>query len=726
MAVSKTDPRLGAGSSPTSPGASPGRKFLVGGNVILATILLVGVVVVAQMIAFAAPAARMDMTSSRINSLSSGTENLLRGLDKNIRLTSLYFETDREEKDQPRYRKAAQNLIDLYESTNRSKIKAEWVNPLKQLERYDALKTRLRDLSAFKPGIDAHRERIERFQNEILPAAQELIQSEIQAASTAGGGAIGGGNTSPAARVQLTFRQLESVLDATRDQVQVFGSPAKPEYSAAVAELRSFYPQLSKALMDISAFGSEVIRQVPDLPPAEAEYLRDAGSRYADLVARLEAESAKLGELDTLKIDVLFNQILPTGNAIVVESDQDAQVVDFSSIWPPLDQGMGGVAPFDKRAFKGEQELTSAILRTTHKEQTAVLFVRYGGQPLFFGTMPGQPPAPYSMMKEQLEAANFVVEEWDLKESTTPPTIDPPPTETLFIVLKPQSPDPRATMMGQQPQEPPFGDTHKQALIAAMGDTPRALFIAGWHPGPFGAIPATYEFNDFLKDNWGIEVETSAVLLEVFSIRPGEFAASRDSFNIDNLLVGDHPILSAPAARQVVLPWCAPLKLTASPPDGVKLTEMVTAPRRETLWGISDIPKYQQQLQRQNFLTREPTDSLGPFTLAAAAEKGDARVVVVSSRDFADDAVAFARAMSLTPQGIALRSRNPGNVLLLINSLHWLGDNMEFLNIGQPIDAAVLAIPGPTTVKTVQVLTIFAWPALALAIGGAVWLVRRR
>ena len=73
-----------------------------------------------------------------------------------------------------------------------------------------------------------------------------------------------------------------------------------------------------------------------------------------------------------------------------------------------------------------------------------------------------------------------------------------------------------------------------------------------------------------------------------------------------------------------------------------------------------------------------------------------------------------------------MRSRNPGNVTLLINSLHWLNDNTEFMNIGKPVEAAVLEIPSESTVKAVQALTIFVWPMLALVCGGVAWWIRRR
>lgn len=90
------------------------------------------------------------------------------------------------------------------------------------------------------------------------------------------------------------------------------------------------------------------------------------------------------------------------------------------------------------------------------------------------------------------------------------------------------------------------------------------------------------------------------------------------------------------------------------------------------------------------------------------------------------DDVAFARQLAFTSQGMTIRSSNPGNVTLFINSLHWLNDNTDFMNIGKPIDAAVLEIKDESTRQLIQALTIFAWPALALAFGGVTWWTRRR
>lgn len=711
------------------PSMSSGRRFAVGSNVVMVTLIALGIVVITQALAYDfSDSARVDMTSTGVNSLSDGTSNLLRNLDQNVRVTSLYFETDREEQDQPKYRRTTKDLLDLYETTNRAKVTAEWINPLKDHEKLQKLQTRLREKSTFKDAVAKYEAQVKKYKDELDGKMRTLIDAELASvAGTVGGGMGGPAQPSPTAQVEELFRRLSAELDATRQQIEAV-TTTNPQLSAAVNELKTLYPKISKALKEVGKFGQAELARAPDMPEAAAKYLREANGRYADLVAALEAETTTLQSIEPLKVDDILDQLVPTANAILVETDADARVVDFSSVWPPIDQQAGGSrVPFEKRAFKGEEKLTAAILRVTHKEQTAVVFVRYGGQPLFMGgMMPGMPQGGYSAMKLQLEDANFIVEEWDLKAKDTIPDIDPKPTRTIFVVLKPESQQ-RNPMMPQQPPEPPFGESHKKALLTAMGDKGRALFIAGWTPGPFGPMPSSYEYNDYLKSTWGINVDTSALLIETTNIAPGKYAVGRrDFYDMDRLETGDHDIVRGSIARQAGLPWCSPLELTSPPPEGVQVSKLITLPKRDGIWGIKNIQAYQDQMQQHEYLTKVEGDLEGAFDLAAAAVKGDAKIVVVSSREFARDDVAFAKEIGMSAQGLTIRTKNPGNVTLLVNSLHWLNDNTGFMNIGRPIDAAVLEIDNPTTVKVVQAFTIFVWPVLALLGGGVAWWVRRR
>ena len=716
---------VGTGSDTHVSQASGARRFLIGTNVLVGVVLAVAVVVVIQVIAYSVPQ-RWDMTSSGVNSLSEGSENLLRGLDSDVRITSLYFETDREDEDQSRYRRSAQDLIGLYEATNRSRVTAEWVNPLKDRQKIVAMLDRLAEKTVFKGELAAYRERIDKYTDELDGQIRELIQAELsRIADASAGGQMGGGEASSLAGVERLMSRLNNGLESTREQVDSFSLSDQPQYSAAKMVLSGFYQQITKALKDVSQFGKEELQRNPNLSPDESQFLETAGNRYADLVATIEGEISKLNELDPLKFDALVSQLQPTANAILVETDDDARVVDFGSVWPAVQQSAGANAGFKGRAFKGEEKLTSAILRVTHKEQTAVVFVRYGGPPIFVGGfMPGQPLAPYSTMKQQLEDTNFIVKDWNLKTTETPPVIDPVPTRTIYVVLKPTAP--KRGMMGMPSQEPPFGPNHREAVLKAIGESGRALFVGGWYPGPFGPIPATYEYNDYLSSEWGIKVDTSALLMQAVSIAPGKFAASRNFYIVRDVEVSDHDIVSGAVSRQVTLPWSAPLDLTGDRPDGVTIEEFMKLPAREGLWGVKEIQKYQKQLTTREYLSKVEGDLEGPFALAVAATKGDAKMVVVSSRSFAEDAVAFARGFVMTSRGFGIKSQNPGNVTLLINSLHWLNDNTDFMNIGKPIDVGVLAVEDPATVKAVQAFAIFGWPFLAIVGGTVVWWVRRR
>lgn len=708
---------------------SSAQRMKIGANVTLATIFVIAIVAVMQTIAFSIPGARLDMTSTQINSLSDATENLLRNLDTNVRLTSLYFETDLEDEDQPLYRRTVKDLLGLYESTQRSKVTMDWINPLSDHDKYKEMVARLRDKEKFKSELEPYKSAVELYKNELDLRMRDLVRSEIESIGTVGSPMSGQQDQASLGQIQSLFTHWTTQLQDLRDQVDALSMVDNPQDQAVVSVLKNLYREFGKSLTDIPRYAMNEVSRDPNMPADVSKYLRESGNRFADLAVTLEAESTKLQNLEPLKIDDLLRELQPNSNAIMVETEDDAMIVDFGSVWPALEQSRrGGRTQFKDRGFKGEEQLTSAILRATHQEQTAVIFVRWGGIPLFFGgMMPGQPSAPFANIKRKLEDVNFIVNEWDIKTSATPPDIDPVPTRTIYVVFKPNPP--QRGPMGQMSQGPPFTDADREKLMAAMGENPRALFIAGWAPGPFGPIPGTYEYNDYLQDNWGIHVDTSSLLIETTNIAPGKYnIMRRDFYNMyaENLDVGDHEIVSGAQAGRLSLPWCAPLELVDSGLEGVDYDWLISMSRVDGVWGVKNIHVYQTQLTEQEYLVRAEGDLEGPFNLAVAATKGDAKLVVVSARDFAVDQVAFARGVAMTSRGITLRSLNPGNVTLLVNSLHWLNDNSEYMNIGKPIDAGVLEIGKKSTVTVVRVLTIFVWPTMALACGGLAWWIRRR
>jgi hypothetical protein len=170
----------------------------------------------------------------------------------------------------------------------------------------------------------------------------------------------------------------------------------------------------------------------------------------------------------------------------------------------------------------------------------------------------------------------------------------------------------------------------------------------------------------------------------------------------------------------------APLALADKPPEDVSVEPLLTVNARDGLWGIKNVREYVRQQEETGRVTPGSDALNGPFTVAAAATKGEARVVVVSAMDFATDDVAFARGLTRTAEGVALVNLNPGNVALFVNALHWLAGNTQWMNLGRPIDTRVIDIAEGPSLTFVKVLSYGIWPALALLSGGIVWMIRRR
>ena len=724
MAVS--EPESGSGSS-----SSGGRRrVLVGANVAIACALAVAVAGVLQWGAYKY-GAKFDWTSTGVNSLSEGTNNLLTSLEVPVRLTSAYFETDLEEEDQSRYRAAVQDLLDLYESTNRSKIEVSSFNPIHDHAEREKLLQRLAELPKFKEEAKEFRAAIEQFETELIERMSTLVQTELDeitalmASAEESEGEI-------LLRVRMSLEDLAQDLTVGSEEIGDASTSTPPRYSSAVAVMRTLYRRLADLLTSIGNFGQGQIAQYPDLSEPVREFLSGARERYQTLVVDLKEQQGNLPN-DRLELDEIVRGLTPTGNALIVEAGDSAELLRFRDIWPSANPDRPTPSRgFADRAFKGEQEITSSILRLSQHEKSAVVFVRYGGPALLSSgfVMPGQPqtPAPYREMKVRLEDLNFDVYEWDLKSKMDPPEMDPEPTRKLFVIFKPEEQNP--FQQQQQPQLP-FGPRHRAAITDAIGEDGRAIFMGGWFSGPFPGMPTTYPFADYLADNWGIELDLSALILKNVAVAPGKWRPDPgpmrqgpvDLVNVE--VASDHLIVRRLGSLHGVWSWCAGLKIAETLPEGVTVEPLLVLPREDGLWGVTDIQAYQEMISTDS-LVRSDANTEGPFIIAVAATKGDAKIIVFGTREFAMDRYTRASRPVLVGQSLAFLPAFPANITLFANSLHWLNDDEDRMELGRPIDPGILTIDSKTTVTAVRVLVYALWPALAMSCGLVVWQIRRR
>ncbi|NOT02323.1 MAG: hypothetical protein HOP29_17080 [Phycisphaerales bacterium] len=710
----------------TPPGARSdfkGRHLAIGGNVVFTVGVVIAIAVVVQWLAYLV-GGQLDVTTSGVNSLSLGTEKLLHDLDQKVHLTSFYFQTDLEEGDQSKYRSRIDDLLALYQSANRSQIEIEQINPLKDLAKRKKLVERISGLKRFQDEMKPHQAVIDYMQDTLSKRITDTLQESLDAVTPLVGEGAAEAERNDLLQIHGVLEQWPREIADLSQAIDDATHAPQPMYGAATSKLGAMYGELGGNLKAIADYAGKLLEQRPGLSTPARSFLTDAQTKYAGLITELEAEAAKIRELKPLELENVLQQLGDTTNALVVTTDDSAKVVAFSDVWDAADPNLPNPG-IEHRIFRGEQKLTAAILNLTQKETAAVVFVRYGGEPLFFAGMPGQQfaRAPYAQLKSLLEDANFTVHEWDVSTAASAPEIDPPPTRSIYVVLRP-SPPPGGPFA--QSQQQPFNDTHMQSVVNTMGDKARAVFLAGWAPSAFGMIPAPYEYAPYLNDQWGINIDSNVLVLKVAGVGPGKFQLTQASGQVREFNQADHVLVRNITGQTASFPLVAPVEIMEKKPDGVTVEPLLWAPRSETLWGVHNPSDYVQKARAGEDFEKTAEDELGPFNLAAAAQKGESKILVISSPNCMTDDVALAPALVRTSRGYILRQQNPGNVSLLLNGLHWLNDKVEWMELGRPANTGSIEIAQGPTLTFIKVFAAGIWPLLVVGCGLVAWRIRRR
>ena len=698
----------------------PTSSFVIALNVLLMVVLAVAIVVGLQWIGYSY-STRADITTTGVNSLSEGTVALLDSLDTKVHLTSLYFTTDLEDEDQARYRSTVEDLLNLYRVTNRSMITVDTINPLQDHEKRKELFEQLGQLDKFKKQREGHEAVIDTFQKDLAPQMRDLFAAENAQLDALG--TLAPQDSRLIGQVKFLYSRLPEEIEGTLLDISDAVNSEVPAYNAATNVIRSAYSNVQSTLQSVIDVSSQVANAQGQFSPAVEDFFANAQQRYGDLLASIKEQVEKIGGLEPLDFDNMMRQLRnETSNAILVRTADDAEVIGFSDIWRPVDSQTMNPG-FTSRRFLGEQKLTAAILKLTQEQKPAVVFVRFGGAPLFMGGfMPNQPRPAYSEMRQHLEDLNFGVYEWDLSAQDAMPEIDPAPSRTMFVVLRPP---PQQMPMGQA-QPPTLTPDKIKLLTDAMGDEPRAIFLTGYQPGMMG-MGGDYEYADYLRENWGIDAPCDRLIMDTEPIAPGKYQLTRGGFAMVDVSFSNHPIVAGLAASPTTFPLASPISRVDTLPEGVDVDRLAWLEPQDGRWATNNVQYYLQQRSNE-FLVKSDSDFMGTFEIAMAAtrDEGKGKIVVVSASEFATDSVAFAAQMMLTGQGLVTRQVNPGNVTFFVNSLHWLNDNTEWMNLGSPIDTSTITVERDSpAMKFVQVLVVALWPGLALCFGLVVWWVRR-
>lgn len=728
---------------------SAGRRRLAYGTnaavqIVLIIAAVVGLVYLAQLFR-----GQIDVTRTGVNSLSPRTLSLLKGLNEDVRITAIYTVLSEYDERAQKRQDAVRDLLALYEAAGRGRVTADVIDPMKDRAKLPAMLQRLRELPAYKDEAKTHLE--------ILEAFTALSQKIVTLAETQAGEAerlSAGDARSILAEIANSLRKLVQQSQDTAVRLKEFGADDLPRYGAMVERVKAYLDGVTRYFDSVKDWVERRAQQEKDVTPEVLRFLQVATGDYATLGREIGDLVKKAGELKPLKLEELSGELSRWASSppILVETRSKAEVISFWDAWPQRQQGLAG-PDGDDREFAGEQCISSAILKLTDDDKTGVIFVRYGGpspiMPDFSRAQFGQfPQAPYGSFNEALTKANFVTVDWDVQSSKTPPPVEE--AKRLVYIVMPPAPPPQRDPMRPQP---PQGITPADAKLItdAVDASGMAIFLAGWTP-PTSPIPdmdmgGRYEFADYLRTKWGIDVE-SKYLVAPFAPSPespGLHIPTRNTgaalISTPELRLANHAITAPLRTSQLAMDRTCPLKIvaTGTQPAGVKVEPIVELGPSEDIWGIANIQRVNEDLRTKRGTTPRDDDRKPPFALAVAAERSTAattqtatapstppRLVVFASSTFASNNLVDA--MALDPTTFSVYTLFPGNLDILLNAVHWLTNDAERISVG----ARRGEVPRLDRLKDDgwytfwKIFLVGIWPATALLVGGGVWMLRRQ
>ncbi|NIA22253.1 MAG: hypothetical protein GWP05_09900 [Anaerolineaceae bacterium] len=423
----KSEPRQTSDGPPKAKAASSNpSRVIIGANVIVATVLVIGLVVAANFIAWWATKEfdlSKDMTAQGVHSFSSRTRLVLDKIDSPVRMTSLYLAEEKDEEARLRKRRV-EDLLELYESKGQN-IELELIDPVEDFADLTALGKRITRLykAETKPYVEAI--------NSYLALEKDLtafLKSEEELFRKAGQNAEVGGNlkvlmtniSSQLAKhreaVEQTVTSIksslgrylglpESELPARQDEGQ-WQNMGIPDFSGATTQIGGL---TSGAAQLFNAIAQGINQQMQivgaRLPEAVRQVFGGVEGRYQDMQKRLLAMSETLDKLEPLELEEIRNSIRP--NTVIVELGTKVSVVSYDDLWPPA-PGQNRFDPAAERRFSGEDAITSALVRMSAKTKTAAIFVHYGGLPV------SENLGQFKELALRLKQNNFEIANWDL------------------------------------------------------------------------------------------------------------------------------------------------------------------------------------------------------------------------------------------------------------------------------------------------------------------------
>jgi ABC-type uncharacterized transport system len=684
------------------------RRVKYGLNVLVAALVAVALVGFLNVITVR-KFVRWDLTAEGRYSLSPQTKKVLANLAKPVRIVSLLNPADE-------HLERARDLVQEYGKKS-DKVTVEIINPTTELSRRDAfyeeLQKRYADqLKPLRDAVTKARAALTKFKAE-APALTEPVKALKANAAIEG-------NLKQAVDFAEGF--LASFTDDKQFQSRTerIDQPLEgslPDYAGAQRRLQTELEQLD----DICTQLAKVFKgsgDKPGLPNDLKELLLKAADQFSKTEqAMLAPDLAALRDAKPVEAyDELIQKV--RRNVIVILGDKQERTLGVQDLFRAPDAMNSGDNAQPEVLFQGEERMTGALVSLNQAHDPMVVLVTTGADdPLGQNTQFG-----YHYVAERLRNARFDVQTWNprpqQRNQFQPPQGPAPPPEPVagqkcvwvyLASVTPAMPDPMSKMYEGQVV------SHLRERMA-LGDG--VMIILSPELTPFGMSTEGNPYAELVKE-FGITPQLDRVIVreivtperKKLGIPQFEIARWPEDADITKVMQG-MPGISYEAS---------PLVLGDTSKDkDLKLYKLGTlsAPR---MWAATD---YAHEGRNPENIKYNESTKADEYTFAAAAQKGKQRLVVMTDRFFASNALA---AMSAQVIPIGQVIIYPGNTELFINSIYWLEGMDEMIAASaRTQDIRRVSDLSPTGADVLEYTLLAGLPLATIAAGVGVWFVRRK
>ena len=492
----------------------------------------------------------------------------------------------------------------------------------------------------------------------------------------------------------------------------------------------------------------------PDKDTAAAFKQAEDGTLFNALIEPVKKIIETAGKLPDVK-DAALSSDVNEGNIVIIEVGAKTKVATFDEVFPRqqrLSDQNPGLAG-GERAFNGDSAIASKMLKMGQGPFGTVIIVYFDPPPQMMGGRRPMPRAPLPLppnnlgeLTKSIEAGNYKVEQWNMSNPDGRPKTDES-LKTVLLVLPPPPPSPFSGMMGMPPS-PQFGPNHIARIRQEIDAGTAAIFLTTYQPtrlastgfGPPMPVRPNIAVNTYLADDWGIEVVRDARLImgNPDSTRPGVFKINVEAFTyLPISTFSDHAIGRPLQGQRVFWLDACPLEQGEKETDGVTIEPLLTVPGAVTnVWGTKvQIRKLAEAIREGGGLISPVAgDVMAPMHLAMAATRKEdpeagrqeSKIVAMTvGASMLDWYVTRPIGVSDGKGGFSFDKPPVLNTTLVVNSLYWLTDKVDYIAAG-PATGKTIGVIDEGTETALKVISLAGIPLIVLAIGSIVMFFRKR